>query len=189
MPHPIYRIFISSTFIDLAPERKAVEQAVADLNSAVARAGIALYAIDLRRGSAPEPPLEVCLQEVRLSDVIVTLVGKCYGSETKAGISYTETEFDEATNQKLQRLAFYKDESAIFLSEHVETDSEKIRKLAAFRQKIDSQLKRDTFLNFDELRADVIRDLMRWLRRVHLARDIARVCKKESAPVASGQND
>jgi putative transposase len=36
MPHPIYRIFISSTFLDLAPERKAVEQAVEDLNSAVA---------------------------------------------------------------------------------------------------------------------------------------------------------
>jgi hypothetical protein len=82
MPHPIYRIFISSTFTDLAPERKAVEQAVADLNSAVACAGVSLFAIDLRRGSAPEPPFTVCLQEVRLSDVIVTLIGKCYGSET-----------------------------------------------------------------------------------------------------------
>ena len=163
MPHPIYRIFISSTFNDLAPERKAVEQAVADLNSAVARAGVSLYAIDLRRGSSPEPPLEVCLQEVRLSDVIVTLVGKCCGSETKTGVSYTEAEFDEATNQKLHRLAFYKDESAIFLPEHVDTDSQKMRKLAAFRQKIDSQLKRDTFLNSDELRANLVRDLMRWL--------------------------
>ena len=57
MPHPIYRIFISSTFNDLAPERKAVEQAVADLNSAVACAGVSLFAIDLRRGSASEPPL------------------------------------------------------------------------------------------------------------------------------------
>jgi hypothetical protein len=163
MPHPIYRIFISSTFNDLAPERKAVEQAVADLSSAVACAGISLFAIGLRRGSAPEPPLAVCLQEVRLSDVIVTLVGKYYGSETEAGISYTEAEFDETTNQKLNRLAFYKDESAIFLPEHIETDSEKMRKLAAFRQKIDSQLKRDTFLNSDDLRANLGRDLMRWV--------------------------
>ena len=163
MPHPIYRIFISSTFIDLAPERKAVEQAVADLNSAVARAGIALHAIDLRRGAAPESPLDVCLQEVRVSDVLVTLVGKCYGSETSAGISFTETEFDEAALQNLCRLAFYKDDSAIFLREHVEEDAEKMRKLAEFRQKIDSQLKRDIFLNSDELRAIVIRDLLRWL--------------------------
>jgi tetratricopeptide (TPR) repeat protein len=163
MPHPIYRIFISSTLLDLAPERKSVEQAVTDLNSAVARAGIALHAIDLRRGSAPEPPLEVCLQEVRLSDVVITLVGKCYGSETDAGLSYSETEFDEATTQKLNRLAFYKDESAVFLPEHVDTDPEKVHKLAAFREKIDGQLKRETFLNSDELRADVIRDLMRWL--------------------------
>jgi hypothetical protein len=42
MLHPIYRIFISSTFLDLAPERKAVEQAVEDWNCAVARAGIVL---------------------------------------------------------------------------------------------------------------------------------------------------
>lgn len=163
MPHPIYRIFVSSTFLDLAPERKAVEQAVEDLNSAVARAGIVLHAVNLRRGAAPERPLDTCLHEMRLSDTIVTLLGKCYGSETGAGLSYTETEFDEATSQKLHRLAYYKDESAIFLPEHVDTDPEKVRKLAAFQKKIDSQLKRDTFLTSDELRATVICDLLRWL--------------------------
>lgn len=94
MSHPIYRIFISSTFLDLAPERKAVEQAVEDLNSAMARAGIVLHAINLRRGAAPELPLEICLHEMRLSDAILTLLGKCYGSETDAGLSYTEMEFD-----------------------------------------------------------------------------------------------
>lgn len=38
-----------------------------------------MYAIDLRRGSAPEPPLEVCLQEVRLSDAF-RLAGREHAS-------------------------------------------------------------------------------------------------------------
>jgi len=134
-----------------------------DLNSAVARAGIVLNPIDLRRGAAPELPLEVCLQEVRMSDVIITVVGKCYGSETDAGVSFTEAEFDEACTHKLYPLAYFKDEASILLPEHIDTHPGKIRKLAAFRQKIDSKLKRDAFLNSDEIRAAVIRDLLRWL--------------------------
>lgn len=163
MPHPIYRVFISSTFLDLAPERKAVQTAIENLNEAAARVGIALVPIDLKRGAEPEPPLDVCLRDVRSSDIVVTLVGRLYGSETAAGISFTEAEFDTASSSRIDLFAYYKDEKSSFLPEHTDMDAEKQRKLGAFRKKIDGRLKRETFLTSDELRGHVIRDLLRWL--------------------------
>jgi hypothetical protein len=163
MPHPIYRVFISSTFIDLAPERRAAQMAVDNLNEASARVGIALIPVDLQRGAQPEAPLEICIREAKGSDIMITLVGKLYGSETGAGISFTEAEFDAAMAERIDRFAYYKDPNASFLPEHVDTDPAKQRKLEAFREKIDGQLKRETFLTADELRGHIIRDLLRWL--------------------------
>lgn len=174
MPHPIYRIFVSSTFLDLVHERKSVVAAINDLNVALARSGIVLHAIDLREGAAPEPPINVCLEEVRMSDAIVTIVGKVYGSETPAGISFTETEFIEATTSKLHRFAFFKDNSAIYLHDQADTDAEKVRKLQLFRKRIDGALKRDTFTNSDELKSKVMRDLLRWLMGLpHVAQTLS----------------
>src|ERR1017187_5537555 len=157
MPHPIYRVFISSTFRDLAPERKAVQTAVDNLNEAATRVGVALIPIDLRRGAAPEPPLDVCLREAGTCDLMVTLVGRLYGSETPAGVSFTEAEFDTAVSGRIELFAYYKDADATYLPEHVETDAARLGQLAAFRRKIDAQLKRETFLSADEVRGHVIR--------------------------------
>src|SRR2546428_5321618 len=115
MPYPVYRIFISSTFLDLAPERKQVAQAIDDLNASCGILRVALVPIDLQRGADTRPPLEVCLKEVRQSDLLVTIVGKCYGTFAPQGLSYTELEFDEATKSKLERLAYYKNDSGFFL--------------------------------------------------------------------------
>lgn len=176
MPHPIYRVFISSTFVDLAPERKAAQMAVENLNDAAARVGIALVPIDLKRGAEPEPPLEVCLREAKSSDIMITLVGKLYGSETGGGISFTEAEFDAATSERIERFAYYKDTKASFLPEHIDSEPTKQRKLEAFRKKIDGQLKRETFLTADELRGHIIRDLLRWLlQRPEVVSSMARM--------------
>jgi len=173
MPYPVYRIFVSSTFLDLAPERKQVAQAIDDLNASCGILRVALVPIDLQRGADTRPPLEVCLNEVRHSDVLVTIVGKCYGSVAPQGLSYTELEFDEAAHSKLERLAYYKNDSAFFLPEHVETDPERVEKLQSLRKKIDSRMKRDSFANADELRGHIIRDLMKWtLARPEVASSI-----------------
>jgi hypothetical protein len=163
MPHPVYKVFISSTFLDLAPERRLVLQAIQDLNTALTTLGIALLPIDLQRGAETKPPLEVCLAETSRSDIIITIIGRRYGSVSSTGLSVTEMEFDEATRRGVQRLAYYKDDAAILLPEHMEADSEMVNRLISFRKKIDAQLKRDTFANADELRGHVIRDLMKWL--------------------------
>jgi tetratricopeptide (TPR) repeat protein len=179
VPYPLYKVFISSTFLDLAPERRQVAQSVHDLNASLAALGIALLPIDLERGADTRPPLDVCLSEVRQSDILVAIIGKCYGSISSSGSSITEMEFDEAAKCSLQRLAYYKHDSATILRDHADTDPEKIRKLQSFRSKIDSQLKRDTFSNADELRGHLIRDLMKWV----LAQ--AQVAKRIPASIAA----
>lgn len=173
MAHPVYRVFISSTFLDLAPERRLVLQAIQDLNASLATLGIALIPIDLQRGAAPGPPLNVCLAEVGRSDIILTIVARCYGSTSTTGLSMTEMEFDEATKRGLHRFVYYKNDAVIVLPEHIDTEPDMIQKLLQFRKKIDSQLKRDIFMNPDELRGHVIRDLMKWiLTRPDVAKSI-----------------
>lgn len=184
MPYPVYRIFISSTFLDLAPERKAVAQAIEDLNGSCGVLGIAIIQIDLQRGADTRPPLNVCLAEVARCDGVITLVGKCYGSAGSTGLSYTEMEFDEAAKLGLEQLAYYKSDSALFLPEQVDTDTEKIAKLTLFRGKIDSRLKRDQFANADELRGHALRDLMKWLLAQHEV--ASRVAHSVAAAAFSG---
>lgn len=163
MPHPVYRVFISSTFSDLVPERKAVDQAIDDLNMFLGRSGIGLLAIDLQQGAAPRPPLGVCLEEVRRSDIIVSIIGFRYGSTDSDGISFSEHEFDEAGKHSKLRLAYYKSEEAFFLPSQIDRDTEKRSKLEAFKAKIDSSVKRDVFRTADELRSQIVRAIARAL--------------------------
>lgn len=162
MPYPVYRAFISSTFTDLASERLQALQSVQDLNSSFGILGFAILPIDLQRGADFRPPIDVCLHEVRNSDVMITIVGRSYGSIDSSGRSFTEMEFDAATEAGIQKLAYYKNNRAFFLPEHIENDPDKIGKLRAFQKKIDCGLKRDTFANGDELRGHIMRDLIKW---------------------------
>jgi hypothetical protein len=114
---------------------------------------------------------------------MVTLVGRLYGSETPAGVSFTEAEFDTAVSGRIELFAYYKDADATYLPEHVETDAARLGQLAAFRRKIDAQLKRETFLSADELRGHVIRDLLRWLlQRPEVIASMARMAPATAFP-------
>jgi len=57
-------------------------------------------------GAQADPPIDVCLGEVRKSDVVVLIVGPRYGSELPEGISYTHREFREAKRLRIPVLAF-----------------------------------------------------------------------------------
>ena len=46
-----YRVFISSTFLDLSAERKAVCDALSDLNAPLAGLGVCLIPMDLQGGA------------------------------------------------------------------------------------------------------------------------------------------
>jgi len=101
------RIFISSTFVDLRPEREAAREAL--LRSELVPWGMELFL------SQPSKPLQVCLEQVQLSDAVVLIIGFKAGSlipETPE-LTYTGGEFQLA--QKLGRpvFAFFKTEGGI----------------------------------------------------------------------------
>jgi hypothetical protein len=57
-------------------------------------------------GAQADPPIDVCLAEVRRSNVVVLVVGPRYGSELQDGVSYTQREFREAKQLHIPVLAF-----------------------------------------------------------------------------------
>ena len=132
------RVFLSHTS-ELArfPEGRSFVTAAKD---AVARAGYAVADMEYftARGS---PPAEYCREVVRGCDVYVGLIGLRYGSPVRdqPDVSYTELEFNVATQAVLPRLVFLLDENAVppVLSDVLlEAESAFQARQAAFRQRL-----------------------------------------------------
>ena len=151
MTNQVFRVFVSSTFCDLEPEREGAIRALHELTFPLSLFGIALIPTDLRRGASAAPPLAECLLEVERADLLVLLLGQCYGSETETGKSFTECEYDEASRREIDRLAFISRDNELTLSE-VESDQRTAEKLQRFKEKVRGDLKCDFFNNADELR-------------------------------------
>lgn len=98
----VKRVFLSSTFRDLAPERDAATCAINRLGGAVC---IAME----HRGAAPVPPRDACLTEVTRSDILVLVIGYTYGSiDPPTSLSMTRMEFEHARRQGIPVLAYVK---------------------------------------------------------------------------------
>jgi len=119
------RIFISSTWEDLQPEREAVEQALHRMQD-TSFAGMEYF------GSRPETPKEVSLAEVDRSDVYIGIFAHRYGS----GI--TEAEYRRALERDIPCLIYFKDDSVPVPPAHIEREAEKIAKLEAVKREIKS---------------------------------------------------
>jgi hypothetical protein len=61
------RIFVSSTFKDLRPERESAQEALR--RSELVPWGMELFV------SEPSKPLDVCLEQVQLSDAVILIIG------------------------------------------------------------------------------------------------------------------
>jgi uncharacterized protein DUF4062 len=106
------RILISSTFVDRRAEREAAAEALR--RSQLVPWGMELFV------SEPSQPLKVCLEQVRLSEAAVLIIGFEAGSlipETP-GLTNTGAEFQLA--QKLGRnvFAFLKTEGSWSTKKH-----------------------------------------------------------------------
>lgn len=147
-----FRVFISSTEEDLKNERSQTLEAVHRLRFQ----DVAMEYF----GADPRRPIEVCLEEVRKSDVFVGIVGHRYGSIIEeTGKSYAHMEYDEARRINLPCLIYLRSDDIPILPRFMERNPESIIKLDEFKATL---LKRHTvcyFENSSDLAVKVTADL------------------------------
>lgn len=140
------RVFISSTWKDLKPEREAVEEALHRMRD-TAFAGMEYF------GSRPETPKEVSQAEVDRSDVYIGIFAHRYGS----GI--TEAEYRQARQRDIPCLVYFKDDSVPVVPAHMERDAEKVTKLEALKRELKQHHTISFFHSPDHLASQVVADL------------------------------
>lgn len=131
------QIFISSTYLDLIPERQAAVSAI--LKSGHIPAGMELFT------AGDRSQMETIKRWIDESDVYMLILGGRYGSvEPTSGISYTELEFDYAIQQKKPVFAVVIKEDA--LEQKIRSggsafiERENPKELALFRSKVLSNI-------------------------------------------------
>jgi uncharacterized protein len=140
------RVFISSTWLDLKPEREAVERAL----RRVCDAGVVAMEYF---GSRPETTREVSLAEVDRSDIYVGIIAHRYGS----GI--TEAEYERAVERELPVLLYHKQTDGPIPPEHEESTQVGRRRLRAFVRTLKDHHTVSVFSNPDNLATLVVADL------------------------------
>jgi len=158
-----YQVFLSSTFLDLAAERKAVRDALTELNLPLSSIGVCLFPVDLQAGAESQPPIDACLEHLAGCDLVVTLVGHRAGWLTPDGRSITEREFEHARSNNIPCLAYVRDNATPVLPEFVDKDEKQVAVLDRFKRTIDACIKRDTFRSAEQLRGHILRDILYWI--------------------------
>ena len=124
--------------------------------------------------AADQAPAQLCAEKVRGCEVYVGVLGTRYGSPVRdmPGVSYTELEFETATEAGKDRLVFLLDTDAddVGIPPSKLIDSEFGARQAAFRRQVqNSGLTTQSFANPDALRrlvGDSLRDLAETRRRI-----------------------
>lgn len=127
------QVFVSSTFVDLIPERQAAVGAI--LKAGHIPAGMELFT------AGDRSQMDTIKQWIDESDVYMLILGGRYGSvESNSGISYTELEFDYALQEKKPLFAVVVTDSA--LEQKVKSggtlllERDNPKELALFRKKV-----------------------------------------------------
>jgi len=144
------RVFFGSTREDLAEYRESVLAALTQLR-------IRIEAMELWHAS-PNEPLEECLQRVRDSDVYICALAFRYGTETPDGRSFTEAEFDLATELNKDRLGFLMSENALTSIQRIDR-GQSAMKVDAFRSKLRRSLHCEHFISPSDLAQKVLLSL------------------------------
>lgn len=151
-----HQVFVSSTYLDLVEERRAVIQALLELDCFPA--GMEMFP------AANEDQWSLIQEVIRLSDYYVVIVGGRYGSVTPEGVSYTEKEYDFAVECGIPVLGFvHADPSSIPVGMS-EIDKKARDKLEAFRTKVKTRMVKE-YRTADELASVVSRGLIRAMKQ------------------------
>ncbi|WP_441252675.1 DUF4062 domain-containing protein [Tardiphaga sp. 71_E8_N1_1] len=126
--HKRYQVFVSSTFIDLIEERRAVSNVLAKAGYLVA--GMELFP------ATDQQQFDYIKTVIDRSDYYVVIVGARYGSVTDGGLSFTEMEFEYARSKNIPVLAFLHDKPGSIAADRTDQNTRKAAALVSFRQKL-----------------------------------------------------
>jgi len=160
------RVFVSSTYKDLAAERQAVEDVLKRMKDA-----------DLQMmeywGSRENTPVEVSLQELEGSQVYLGIFAGRYGSiDPATGMSITEREYRRSVELGLHHLMYFKLPDAPVPRGSDDTDSGAAKRLRRLKKEISEKHTPDYFRSPEELGLKVATALHNlfveagWCRRV-----------------------
>jgi len=146
-----YQIFISSTYIDLIEERKAVQDAILKLD----HLPVGMEAF----GARSKSQWDVIKKTIDSSDYYVLIIGYRYGSIAEDGIGYTEKEFRYARDKGIPIIAFVKEEGLPITKKDIETLPEMQEKLSKFIESVKDNREVAWWRTKDELCNKVITSL------------------------------
>lgn len=155
MPKPIFRIFVSSTYVDLIPYRQAAEQAINDLSQKF----IGMEYL----GAVDKEPTEASLDMVDQCDLFVGIYAHRYGhipDHSKSSI--TEQEYQHAKQKDKHRLCFLVDEDFSWPPKFIEP-GDKAEKLKLFKQLIQGERVRNAFTDPSDFKYKLVLAISNWL--------------------------
>ncbi len=149
-----HRVFLSSTFTDLAEYRKTVQGAIRQLG-----------AVDVSMehfGARDERPVDECVRLVRQeSDLFVGIYAHKYGYVPDgADVSISEMEYKAASEASLPRFIYIVDESQPWLPAHIDGGQSRER-LQLFKAALLKRHICQTFGGQDQLATKVVADVGR----------------------------
>ncbi len=147
------KVFVSSTWTDLQPEREAVERALHRLGG-VSFKGMEYF------GSRPETPKETCLAEVANSDLYLGIFAHRYGSiDPETGLSMTELEYRKAEELGKPSYIYLKSDEVPVRPGYIERSEEGRQKSKALKERLTGTRTLSFFVSPDDLALRVIIDL------------------------------
>ena len=151
-----YQVFVSSTYEDLQEERKAVMEALLQMNCFPV--GMEYF------NAADDSQWDVITSLIDECDYYVLIVAGRYGSIDEAsGISYTQKEYEYAVKKNVPVISFvYKDINQL-PSGKVEHNPEVLKKLEEFKNEIGKKLWQ-TWDNKDSLASAVVLSLNKLIK-------------------------
>lgn len=143
-----YRIFISSVQKEFAKERKALASYIR--NDAILGKFFDVFLFEEVPAQA-RSAADVYLSEVDKCDIYLGILGESYGNTNSRGVSATESEYNRAAKKHKERICFIK--------RHARPEQRQARFIGC----VNSDIVRNGFADFDELRTVVYAALARFL--------------------------
>jgi formylglycine-generating enzyme required for sulfatase activity len=155
MNKPLFRIFVSSTYIDLIDYRRAAEKAVNDLGQK--------YEGMEYMGAMDKEPTTASLDLVEKCDLFIGIYAWRYGYiPDGSDISITEQEYRCAKELHIPCLCYFVAEDFPWIRKFIETGSAE-EKLKQFNNTVSKDHVRDKFTTAESLQYNLVRDISKWL--------------------------